>query len=151
MDQLTVERSIWIDAPRERVWQAVTDPEHVEKWFSPGTAWRLSALSVGGRLFVPNEETGAEMYTQVIELIDPPYKFVMRSKPEPPETPHVTAYTLEEEKGGTRLTVTYSGYELEPGDIRWTNMEQNAFGFGMMLENLKAHSEGKSLPYPGGF
>ena len=30
-------------------------------------------------------------------------------------------------------------------------MEQNAFGFGMMLENLQAHIEGKSLPYPGGF
>jgi len=30
-------------------------------------------------------------------------------------------------------------------------MEQNAFGFGMMLENVKAQIEGKSLPYPGGF
>src|SRR5215470_15116984 len=99
-EKFAVERSIWIGAPRERVWHAITDPEQVEKWFSPGTAWKLSSLSVGGRLFVPNEETGAEMYTQVIERIDPPHKLVMRSKPEPSETPYVTAYTLEEEQGG---------------------------------------------------
>jgi uncharacterized protein YndB with AHSA1/START domain len=146
-----VERSIWIAASPERVWHAITDPAQIEQWYSPGTSWRLSALEVGGRLFVPNEETGAEMYTQVIELIDPPHKLVMRSKPEPPATVEVTAYTLQEEKGGTRLIITHSGYELVPEEMRWSAMEQNAFGFGMMLENLKAHSEGKSLPYPGGF
>jgi uncharacterized protein YndB with AHSA1/START domain len=146
-----VERSIWIAAPRERVWHAITDPAQIEKWFSPGTSWRLSALQVGGRLFVHNGETGAEMYIQVIQLVDPPHQLVTRSVPEPPETPHVTIYTLEEENDGTRLTLTYTGYELEPDDIRSINMEQNAFGFGMMLENVKAHSEGKSLPYPGGF
>jgi uncharacterized protein YndB with AHSA1/START domain len=150
-EKFAVERSIWIAVSRERVWHAITDPEQLEKWFSPGTAWRLSALEVGGRLFVPNEETGAEMYKQVIELIDPPHKLVLRSKPEPPEIPHGTAYTLEEEKGGTRLIITHSAYELVPEEMRWSAMEQNAFGFGMMLENLKAHSEGKSLPYPGGF
>lgn len=30
-------------------------------------------------------------------------------------------------------------------------MEQNAFGFGMMLENLQAFVDGRSLPYPQGF
>jgi uncharacterized protein YndB with AHSA1/START domain len=146
-----VERSIWIDVPRERVWHAITDPAQIEKWFSPGTSWRLSALEVGGRLFVPNEETGAEMYTQVIERVDPPHRLVLRSVPQPPATVEVTVYTLQEEQGGTRLSITHSGYELVPDEMRWSAMEQNAFGFGMMLENLKAHSEGKSLPYPGGF
>jgi hypothetical protein len=30
-------------------------------------------------------------------------------------------------------------------------MEQNAFGFGMMLSNLKAQIEGEALPFPQGF
>jgi hypothetical protein len=30
-------------------------------------------------------------------------------------------------------------------------MEQNAFGFGMMLENLRAFVDGQGLPVPGGF
>ena len=149
--KLAVERSIWIAAPRERVWRAITDPKQLQQWFSPTTAWELSALEVGGRLFAPNAETGAEMYVQVIELIDPLCRFVTRSEPEPPATPEVTAYTLLEEKGGTRLTVTHSGYELEPDDTRWNNMERNTFGFGMMLQNTKAYLEGASLPFPGGF
>ena len=146
-----VERSIWIAAPRERVWHAITDPAEIEKWFSPGTRWRLSALSVGGRLFVPNAETGAEQYTQVIERVDPPHRLVLRSAPQPPATVEITVYTLQEEHGGTRLIITHSGYELAPEEMRWSAMEQNAFGFGMMLENVKAQIEGKSLPYPGGF
>ena len=146
-----VERSIWINAPRERVWQAITDPEQIEAWFSPGTPWRLSTLEVGGRLFVPNGETGAELYTQVIELVDPPHRLVLRSVPEPPATVEITDHRLQEEHDGTRLIITHSGYELVPEEMRWNVMEQNAFGFGMMLENLKAHIEGNGLPYPGGF
>jgi uncharacterized protein YndB with AHSA1/START domain len=148
---IAVERSIWIAAPRERVWRAVTDPAEIEHWFSPGTLWHLTALEVGGRMFAPNAETGAEMYTQVIELVDPPQQFITRTAAEPPEIPYMTTYTLREEGKGTRLTITHSGYELDPSDRRWFGMEQNAFGFGMMVENIKAHVEGERLPYPGGF
>ena len=146
-ETFAVERSIWIDASRERVWRAVSDPKQIEHWFSPGTSWELSALEVGGRLFVRDPETGAEMYTQVIERIDPPHLLVMRTA----SGFEVTAYRLQEERGGTRLTITHSGYELAPEDARWNMMEQNAVGFGMMLENLQAYTEGKNLPYPGGF
>ncbi|MGH8247860.1 MAG: SRPBCC family protein, partial [Gammaproteobacteria bacterium] len=138
-EQFAIERSIWIDAPLERVWRAITDPKQIQQWFSPTTPWELSALEPGGRLYVQDAETGAEMYVQVIELLDPPHRLVTRSEPEPPETIHMTTYTLEEEDGGTRLTLTYSGYVLEPEVSRWINMEQIAFGLGMMLENLQAH------------
>jgi hypothetical protein len=63
----------------------------------------------------------------------------------------VTIWSLEEENGGTRLTITNAGYELEADDVRHNNMEQNAFGFGMMLENLEAYVEGRALAYPWGF
>jgi uncharacterized protein YndB with AHSA1/START domain len=148
---LAVERSIWIAASRERVWRAITDPAQIEKWFSPGTAWALSALEVGGRLFVPNTETGEEMYTQVIETIEPPSRFVTRSVAEESKVSDMTTYALKEESGGTRLTLTYTVYEQTPDESSWATLEQHAFGFGMMLENLRASVEGTSLPYPGGF
>jgi uncharacterized protein YndB with AHSA1/START domain len=150
-ETVAVERSIWIDAPRQRVWRALTDPEQVQQWFSPGTPWRLSALEVGGKLSVYNSETGADMYVQIIEALEPLQQLVLRSAPEPPETPYVTIYTLADENGGTRLTLTHTGYELETDETRHNNMEQNAFGFGMMLENLRAYVAGASLPYPQGF
>ena len=146
-----VERSIWIAAPRERVWRAITDPVQLEMWFSPGTSWKLTALEVGGRLFIPDPETGDETYVQVIQRIDPPHRFVTQSLPASPGSAEVTAYLLQEEDHGTRLTITNSGYELLPEDGRWSAMEQNAFGFGMMLENLRAYVESRDLPTPGGF
>jgi uncharacterized protein YndB with AHSA1/START domain len=150
-EKFAVERSIWIAASRERVWRAITDPEQIEKWYSPGTQWRGTGLEVGGKLSIYNPETNSDMYIQVIEVVDPLHQLVTRSIPESSEIPHVTTWTLAEENGGTRLTLTNSGYELEADDIRQQNMEQNAFGFGMSLENLQAYIEGKSLPYPAGF
>jgi uncharacterized protein YndB with AHSA1/START domain len=148
-EKYSIERSIWIKASRERVWRAITEPDQLDKWFSPGTQWHGDGLKVGGKFYVQNPETGAEMYTQVIEVVDPPHQFITRSAP--PEIPHATVWTLDAENGGTRLTITNTGYELEADDVRHQNMEQNAFGFGMMLENIKAHVEGQDLPFPGGF
>ena len=91
------------------------------------------------------------MYTQIIDVLDPPHRLVMRSVPEPGATSRVTTYTVQEERGGARLTVTNAGYELLPEETRWNDVEQSAFGFGMMLENIQALIEGRSLPYPGGF
>jgi uncharacterized protein YndB with AHSA1/START domain len=146
-----VERSIWIAAPRERVWSAITDPTQIERWFSPGTSWKLTALEIGGRLFTPDPETGDETNVQVIQLVDAPQRFITHALPATPGAGEVTAYLLQEEHDGTRLTITNSGYELLSGDERWSAMEQNAFGYGMMLENLRAYIESRDLPTPSGF
>lgn len=149
--RFALERSIWIAAPRERVWRALTNPTELQKWFSPTTAWQLSKLEIGGRLYSPDPETGAERYTQILDVIDPPRQLISHSVPHPPEPMQVTTYTLQEENGGTRLYLIHSGYELMPEDARYNSLEQNAFGFGMMLENVKASVEGSELPYPQGF
>ena len=52
MDQLIVERSIWIEAPRERVWQAVTDPEHVAHWLLPPALGAQMKRDARGTFFV---------------------------------------------------------------------------------------------------
>lgn len=151
MSRLKVERHIWIDAPRERVWDALTDPVQIEQWFSPGTPWTLSALAVGGRLFVYDNETQTEMYTQIIEKLDPPHEMVLRSEVEPTDTPATTTYTLQEEKGGTRLLIMHSGYEGLPEETRQQRLLQDEEGFTMMLGNIKAVVEKTSLPRPSGF
>lgn len=150
--RLGVERSIWIKAPRERVWAAVTDPKQLQQWFSPNTEWQLSALEVGGRFYVNNPETNAEMYVEIIERLDAPHQIVTRTIPESPDTVvKEKTYTLTEEDGGTRLFVTLIGYEPEADNSRWDHMEENAVGFGMMLQNVKAYVEGVALPFPWGF
>lgn len=151
MDNNVIERTIWIAATRERVWEAITDPKMVEQWFSPGTSWETSGEGVGMKLYVRNPETGVEMYTQIVEVFEPPHRLVQRSAPTPPETPQVTDYTLEEENGGTRLTMVYSGLESMSEEARRQFIEQAGQGFTLMLGNIKAFVEGTPLPMPGGF
>ncbi|MEP7291445.1 MAG: SRPBCC family protein [Chloroflexota bacterium] len=149
--KLSVERSIWINAPRERVWQAITDPAQIQQWFSPNTPWRGTGLEVGGRVSPYDPETGNDLTVEVYELVDAPRLLVTRTHTAPPDTGNVTEWALAEENGGTRLTLTHSGYEQKPVETRHNDMEQNGFGFGMVLQNLKAQLEGTSLPYPFGF
>jgi uncharacterized protein YndB with AHSA1/START domain len=146
-----IERSIWMNAPRERVWQALTDPQKIQQWFSPTIPFRLSALEVGGELVAYDAETGANYSRQVIELLDAPHHLVLRTIAEPPAMQDVTTYTLREENGGTRFILTHAGYETAPVDERHQSLEQNAVGFGMMMENLAAYLLDQPLPYPWGF
>lgn len=151
-ERLAVERSIWIDTSRSRVWDALTDPKQYQEWFSPNTPWQLSALEVGGRYFVYDTEKEIETHIGIIDVLDKPARLVVRNLPEPPDmVVKNTTYTLTEENGGTRLILTLTGYEPEPEATRWQHMEENAFGFGMMLQNAKAYIEGTPLPFPWGF
>jgi hypothetical protein len=83
-------------------------------------------------------------------VVDAPHQFATRTLPEDGIS-YLSTWTLDEENGGTRLTLHYSGYELEPEAERQQKQEENTFGFGMMMENLEAYLEGRPLPSPGGF
>jgi uncharacterized protein YndB with AHSA1/START domain len=147
-----IERSIWIDAGREKVWRAITDPKQIQAWLSPATERRLTALEVGGRYFVPDAETGAEKHVEIIEKLEPPSMLLTRALPEPGMYQEaLQRFTLIEEDGGTRVTILYIDAAPEWTDEIHTMMEQSSFGFGMMLDNLKAFVDGRDLPYPWGF
>jgi uncharacterized protein YndB with AHSA1/START domain len=142
MEKLTVERSIWIAAPRERVWQAVTDPTQIAQWFAPGTSFSQNGDTISVRI----GET--DMDVAIIVRVDPPRQITTRNLPDRSIT---TTYTLEEENGGTRFTVTETGFESLPEDARKERLDQNGKGWEMALENLKASIDGRSLPRPEGF
>jgi uncharacterized protein YndB with AHSA1/START domain len=132
MRKIAIERSIWIAAPRERVWQAVTDPAQIAQWFAPGTSFSQN----GNKICVRIGEM--DMEVALIELVDPPRQITTRNLPDRSMT---TTYTLEEENGGTRFTVTETGFEGLPEDVRKEHLDQNGKGWETVLENLKAHVE----------
>lgn len=132
MRKIAIERSIWIAAPRERVWQAVTDPAQIAQWFAPGTSFSQN----GNKICVRIDEMDIEV--ALIELVDPPRQITTRNLPDRSMT---TTYTLEEENGGTRFTVTETGFEALPEDVRKEHLDQNGKGWETVLENLKAHVE----------
>ncbi|MEO8286114.1 MAG: SRPBCC domain-containing protein [Chloroflexota bacterium] len=142
MEKLAVERSIWIDAPRGRVWLAVTDPEQIAQWFAPGTSF----TQIDNRISVRFGDV--DMEVAIIDIVDPPRQLTTRNLPDMTLT---TTYLLEEENGGTRFTVIESGYESLPEDARQTRHDQDGVGWEAALQNLQAFIDGKSLPTPQGF
>jgi uncharacterized protein YndB with AHSA1/START domain len=133
-----IERTLWIDAPRERVWSAITQADLIQRWFSPATPWVVTALEPGGKMCA----VGYEAQGSTIEVVDPPREFSYRWALD--ARGFLTAYTLTEENGGTRVTLTETGVEPPHADM------DNAKGWGMALDNLKAYLEGRDLPYPEG-
>lgn len=138
MRKIAIERSIWIAAPRERVWQAVTDPAQIAQWFAPGTSFSQNGNTICVRI------GDMDMEVAVIELADPPRQITTRNLPDRSIT---TTYTLEEEDGGTRFTVTETGFESLSEDARKERLAQDDKGWEMVLENLKAYIDGRNLQY----
>jgi uncharacterized protein YndB with AHSA1/START domain len=137
MEPLTVERSIWIAARRERVWSAITDPAQLEVWFAPGSKWEIPALKVGGVVKFYNTETDIAVHT--IQTLDPPHEFSLSWQEE--GKPMRTTFKLEEEKNGTRVIIQESGFEQLAPEVRQKRFNETAKGYGMSLENLKTHVE----------
>jgi uncharacterized protein (TIGR02246 family) len=146
MEKLAVERTIWIAAPRERAWRAVTEPEQLNRWYATYYHWHIPALQVGATVKFYNKDDETDMQLATIEVVDPPRQFTLRWQPdrEYPAMTLVTTFRLKEENGGTSVTISESGYEAMPAEARQRWLEAVGQGYSMSVENLKAHVEGRT-------
>jgi uncharacterized protein YndB with AHSA1/START domain len=146
---IAVERSIWIDAPRERAWSAVTEPAQLDRWYANCCNWDIPALQVGTRIRFYDTSGENDEQIATIAVVDPPREFTVRWLPDQtyPGTTLITSFLLEAEGSGTRVTIRESGYEALPDDDRQEWLDATGSGYTMSMENLKAHVEGKALPY----
>jgi uncharacterized protein YndB with AHSA1/START domain len=147
MIQPILEHKIWINASNERVWRAITESEQIGQWWgAPGYA-EITELHPGASIKFGTED-GPIFAT--IRVVDPPHEFVYEWPPHPRyfSVPFVTRYTLDEENGGTQVTFSESGFDAWTDDeVRRARFERISREFRMVLENLKAHLEGRSLPH----
>jgi uncharacterized protein YndB with AHSA1/START domain len=146
-----VECSIWIAAPRERVWRAVTEPAQLDLWYANCCGWEIPALRTGATVTFYNADTGAneDSLRATIEVLNPPRQFTLRWEPDAtyPTMTLITTFLLEEQHGGTRVTIHETGYEALPDDLRRQWLDQMREGYTMSVENLQALLEGRSIPY----
>ena len=103
------------DAPRELVFKAWTDPDHVAAWFGPAgfVTPRDSVdidLRVGGRFDLSMVRDGAErrLHYEIVELVEPEL-LVLKSDAT------VTRVELEDDGGRTRMTLTDGPYPEDVG------------------------------------
>jgi uncharacterized protein YndB with AHSA1/START domain len=146
---IAVERSIWIAAPREQAWRAVTEPEHLNKWYATYYHWQIPTLQAGTTAKFYNKDDEADMQIATIEIVDPPHQFTLRWQPDKtyPAMTLVTTFLLQEENGGTRVMISESGYESLPAAERQQWLDATGRGYTMSMANLKAHLEGRDLQY----
>lgn len=145
-DQIT--REITIDAPVERVWALITEPEHLGTWF--GDAGAEVDLRPGGQMTLRWTEHGVQ--TGRVEAVEPPHRFAFRWRayhtrdaPElTPDTSTLVEFTLTEAgTGGTRVTVLESGFAglTGPDAERTASFEGNTRGWAQELGHLAEHAE----------
>lgn len=139
MQPIDVERSIWIRAPREQVWRAVTQAEQIMRWWS-NDHWEISVLEVGAAVRFGNP---ADPLRARVAVVEPPRVFAIRWEPHPLNhaTAMLTTFRLEEQDGGTLVTVTESGYEALPEDVRQRRLETAGRGYAAVLASLKTYVE----------
>lgn len=132
----SIERTLELDAPPERVWRAITEPGEIARWF--GDSAEL-ALETGGEGWFGWERHGK--FAVRIELWQPPMRFAWRWAREPGLPLSETSSTLVEwelvprDDGGTTLRLRESGF-LRPED-----REQNVEGWRHELADLREHLE----------
>lgn len=133
---LIAKKSLVLQAPIEKVWEALTKPELIKKYFFGTQA--VSDWEKGSPLVWKGEWEGKHYEDKgVIEEIVPPrhlrytYFSSMSGKEDVPENyAHIT-YELSEDVHGTLLTIAQDGVESEKSR---EHSEQN---WGMILEGLK--------------
>jgi uncharacterized protein YndB with AHSA1/START domain len=143
----TVRRTIRIAAPPEKVWSAVTEPEHVSRWFG---RVELDGAGAGARgtMSFP-ERTPIPL---LVQAIDPPrtvtYRWnnddALEQGPEVLDIDRSTVFTftLEPVTGGTQLTVVESGFEHTSDPD--ANLESHRGGWDSELDQLVALLEAGS-------
>ncbi len=148
-DQDKVVSEIQIAAPPERVFQALTNPKEVGKWFTnnecPTRVWEIdprrggrwhSATQAGNKAFngVNEFRSGGE----ILE-IDPPRLLVYTwhaNWHEDPSLATVVRWELSAKNGGTFVCVTHSKLATEP-----KSRKDYAGGWVGVLRNLKQFAE----------
>jgi uncharacterized protein YndB with AHSA1/START domain len=145
-DSFSVRRTIRIAAPIEKVWSAVTDPEHISRWFGQT---QFEGTGVGARGTMRWPDFGP--VPMLIEAIEPPRLVSYRwgnddasgvVPDELDEHSTVFTFTLESVADGTELTVVETGFENTSDPI--ANLKSHGEGWVLELDKLVALLEGSS-------
>lgn len=123
----SVKREIVVQSTLEKVWDALTKEEHLNRWY---TKEAEIDFRVGGKLFM-NHGWGATS-EGIITEIDELKRFVLQS----PDGDFTTITELENVENGIRVSIEYRASFLAEMDS--ASKENMLFGTGQFLENLKS-------------
>jgi uncharacterized protein YndB with AHSA1/START domain len=141
-----------LKAPLSRVWRAISDAAEFGEWFK---------VDMSGQTFRPGEPVHAKMtypghegtpFEIVVARVEPERLFSFRWHPwgvgpdfdHPDDPMTLIEFELEEVEGGTKLTVTESGFDNIPLARRGEAFRGNDEGWAMQLTNIEAYVTSRS-------
>ena len=144
-----IEKQVHLRAPRERVWRALTNAQEFGSWFRV----KLEAGFVVGQKAVGHiTYPGYEhlRFEATVERMEPQHLFSLRWHPaavDPKvdysgEPATLVEFRLEDADGGTKLTVTESGFDALPAHRREEAFRMNDGGWAIQMQNVQAHVDG---------
>lgn len=145
----SIHKEIMLNAPRTRVWRALTDSTEFGQWFGV----RLEGpFRVGEKIQGQITNPGYEHLTlkAVVERMDPEQGFAFRWQPHAvdPDVDYsgdpstLVEFHLKEAGEGSLLTVTESGFEALPEEQRAKAFVRNEGGWSAQMENIKKFIDG---------
>jgi len=153
-----IERDILIEAPAEVVWDVITKPEQISRWFSDEAAVEPRPETDGTLAWKPGGRggsgSGLVVPIRVVE-VEPHRRFCFRWGHPGGTTPdeHNSAlveFILAAEPDGTRLRVIESGIEAvthdEEGRARYSEDHEQGWErhLGEMLDYLASRAHGET-------
>ncbi|MEP7001705.1 MAG: SRPBCC family protein, partial [bacterium] len=138
-----IEKEIILDAPRARVWRAITNVREFNEWFGVAlTAPFAPGVTVSGQITHPGYEHVT--MTAWVETMEPEHHFAYRWHPDnldptvdySAEPTTLVTFILEEVERGTRLIVTETGFDALPASRRAHALQGNSNGWKSQLERI---------------
>jgi uncharacterized protein YndB with AHSA1/START domain len=139
-----IEKQVILDAPRSRVWRALTDVSQFNAWFGVSLT---KPFEPGAEVSGAIDIKGYEHVTMRIwiEMMDPERFFSFRWHPyavEPGvdysvEPTTLVAFTLEDAHEGTKLTIVESGFDAIPASRRAKAFSMNDKGWTGQAANIR--------------
>ena len=152
-----IEKQVVLKAPLARVWRAVSDAREFGSWFgvafdgpfAPGArlTGRIVPTTVDPQVAASQKPYEGKTFEIAVEQLEPLRRFSFRWHPfaVDPATDYakepmtLVVFELEEVAGGTRLTITESGFDRLPAERRAKAFEMNAGGWAAQAKLVEKY------------
>ena len=141
-----IEKRVTLNAPRHRVWGALTNSTEFGKWFGVKLDGPFVAgATAHGKITIPKYEHVAAQFE--VERIEPESYFSYRWHPYAidstvdysSEPTTLVEFTLEEEGSATVLTIIESGFDRIPLARRAEAFRMNDGGWSGQIKNIEKY------------
>src|SRR5262245_31830395 len=140
-DLTKIERSVWIRAPRARVWRAIADIREFAAWFQVKAEGEFSPKAeVRMTSTYPGHE--GHPFCLSVDAVEPETRLSWRWHPGAAhgnEPMTLVEFLLADEDGGTRVTVIESGFDRISLARRAKAFEENTEGWELQLAGLQKY------------